>query len=251
LVAVGGSAPLLFASFVVPPARDGQACAGRAAFWSAPGKLLCFNASWAEKLASGSEQPRREATLQHAREPSLNPWAWTTVVLGLLLTPSLYSLNYPRLVVLNFGPSVVDLAIDGRQVGRVEPTSLESRSAGFRLRVSAGEHVVTIRTPEQEKVDQRSITLSAGRMHLMAIEDQGYCFWLETDHYGRGAPKRRKHRLLSPSRGFWLLPERVDSWFGPNPTSSGDERSSGGAMVALRHAPCEEVPAAVRPADER
>lgn len=246
LVAIGGTMPLFVAWRITRRPRDGQTCSGRAVFWQKPGRLLCFNAEWAEKLAS-TDEGQRPPTRVQVRERALVPWMWGPLALGLLATPSLYSLNFPKLVVLNFGDTPVQLLIDERLAGHVEPTSLESRSAGTRLRVSAGEHVVVARTPEQVEVEKRTLRLDAGGLHLLALGARGYCFWLERDSYGKQGSQPKTYQMLDQARPFWRLPERVDSWFGPNASPSTDDRSSGGTMVALRHAPCDDVPAAVRP----
>lgn len=246
LVAVGGATPLLVAWSLARPLRDEQSCSGRAAFWLRPGQLVCFNLDWAAELV-GDDAESADAGRVQLRERTLAAWMWAPVALGLLATPSLYTLNFPKLVVLNFGDTPVQLLVDDEAVGHVEPTSLESRSAGTRVRVSAGEHVVVALTPEQVEVERRTLRLDAGGLHLLALGASGYCFWIERDHYGKQTSQPKSHQLLDPRRPFWRLPERVDSWFGPNASPSTDDRSSGGTMVALRHAPCDDVPAAVRP----
>lgn len=252
IVAGVAALPLALAAFLRPRTEDGQRCTGRAVFWLRDGRLACFNETWARNLAddaAGSETPP-ELTSRSLREPLLPRWTWVIPVLGLALAPSVHGFAYPSLVVLNFSPTEVLITVDGKSVAAVEPTSLEARRAGTRLRVAAGSRQLGVVDTAGELVEQREIRLQAGGLHLYAVGASEYCFWLEIDRYGKpqadGAHERER-QPLDTSSPFWVIPTRIDSWFGKNPEATDDRRSSGGSMVALRHARCAEAPPEVQP----
>lgn len=252
IVAGAAALPLLFAALLRPRTEAGQRCTGRAVFWLRDGQLACFNEGWAQTLAestASSESPP-QLTSRSLREPLLPRWTWVIPVLGLALAPSVHGFAYPSLVVLNFSPTEVLLTIDGKSVAAVEPTSLEARRAGTRLRVAAGSHQLSVVDTAGELVEQRELRLRAGALHLYAVAASEYCFWLEIDRYGKPQGEDAHERELQPldtGSPFWVIPTRIDSWFGKNPEATDDRRSSGGSMVALRHARCAEAPAEVQP----
>jgi hypothetical protein len=87
---------------------------------------------------------------------------------------------------------------------------------------------------------RREVTLSAGGNYLFAPASDDYCFWLETDFYGRNArPQHKQH--LPAGQQFWSLPTHIDAWFGKNPDPGADRVSTGGEMTALRQDRCERV----------
>ncbi len=240
-VLLGALAPLVLLAALRPVTKDGQCCSGRAAFLDTKGRLTCFSERWARTLA---ERVQTNLRGEHRREPRVAKWMFAVAVTGAAITPSLHTFNFPSLVVLNLGDGPAELLIDGHLAGTVEATSLESQRAGTRLRIAAGKHLVEARDGEGRVIQRTEMQLQGGALHLLRISGQGYCFWLEEDGYGEQS-RERSYRSLASDRSFWVIPARIDSWFSENPSPSLDDRSSGGTMTALRHAPCQEAPAPV------
>ena len=94
---------------------------------------------------------------------------------------------------------------------------------------------------ESAAVARVQVTLDAGALYLFAPGAANHCFWLERDTYGK-ASEAPIIRRLGGKDGFFSIPTRIDSWFSPNPDPGADTRSSGGVMVALRHARCPDAP---------
>jgi hypothetical protein len=138
---------------------------------------------------------------------------------------------------------VLTVDVDGRRVARVEPTSLESPSAGTELRVPSGPHELTARAPDGRVLEQALVTVVAGRPHLFAPASLGFCFWLETRSYGRGereADERVTRESLDGPPSFWTLPANLGGFFLPAPAVGGGEsRLTGGTVTVLRQGPCE------------
>jgi len=239
VIAAAGALPLwlLYGTrhVVSPPAS----ASGKAAFLRDSRHLVCFNADWARQLATSAD---REAVPVRRRERRINSWMWLSSAAALAVAPNLHALNYPDVVVLNFGDADVDIVVDGRVVGNAEPTSLESEHAGARLRVAAGRHEFQAKSPDGALVERFTARLEPGALHLMTVAGGDYCFWLEEDQYGRAGPEPTRRRRLVASEPLWVVPTRIDSWFSPNPTASSDQRSTGGTMTALRHARCADLP---------
>jgi hypothetical protein len=168
--------------------------------------------------------------------------------------PQAYAFLFPSLLVLNLAPTEFELVVDGRSRGRVEPSSLESREAGLRLRIPAGKHTLAARPLDgSAPFEVRQVAFNAAGSYLFAPVSDEFCFWLETDQYGRtqdpaaaAATSSRKYQALPVGHHFWQLPTRIDTWFGDNPAVGNDAISSGGSMVALRQARCNQLPDAVK-----
>lgn len=241
LVAGAGALPVLMLWATRRPFSEPRSSGGKAAFLRDGRHLVCFNAPWGQQLAASLSG--KDAVATRRREPRISGWMWSSSLLGLALAPSVYTFNYPDVVVLNFGDQDVNIVVDGRRVGSAEPTSLESEQAGTRLRIATGRHRVTAVARDGRVLEQFEARLEPGALHLMTVAGDDYCFWLEENHYGRVGPDSTRRRSLDASEPLWVVPARIDSWFSPNPAASGDERSSGGTMTALRHAPCKDLPA--------
>jgi hypothetical protein len=150
----------------------------------------------------------------------------------------------PVVRVVNLTTDALTIDVDGRRVARVEPTSLESPSAGTELRVPSGPHELTARAPDGRVLEQAYVTVIAGRPHLFAPASVGFCFWLETRSYGRderdGASPVTREPLEGPP-SFWPLPANLGGFFLPAPAVESQEtRLTGGALTVLRQAPCED-----------
>jgi hypothetical protein len=157
---------------------------------------------------------------------------------------------HPLLRVLNLGTVPVQVALDGRPLSAVDPTSNESPLAGALLRVPAGQHTLSVASAvDGRELSREQADFHSGAVHLLAIAASDTCFWLETTGYGREQRVGRSYEPLRPGEHFWVLPGGIDTWFAPNPDSSDpNSRSSGGLLTALRQAPCAEAPREVRSA---
>ncbi len=244
-VSLAGSFPLLAANALRRRFEGPQTSSGRAVHWSSRNELVCFNAQWANQLAGNSGTTARSC---RAAEHTVSPWSWLICALGLAATPSVHHFSFPQLVVLNFSEGPISVEVDGSTSHAVEPTSLESSRAGGKLRLNSGHHDLLVRDAKGAAIEEREAYLQAGRPHLLAVASKDYCFWLERDSYGKQAEARRHFTPLPRGDGFWVLPTSIDSWFAANPTPAQDERSTGGTMVALRHALCSDVPTELRAA---
>ena len=243
LVVLGASAPLLATAPALARPKSGHFAAGRAVWWNSDGSLACANPRWAAQLARHNQIECRVATL---REGSLGPASWVGVGTALVVAPFFYWLHHPLVRIVNLNPARIVIFADGRRLVSVDPTSAESPAAGVELRVPAGRRRLEARLPNGKHVSTIEARAESAGAHLYAPGADQYCFWLETTRYGRaGGPT-----LVEPLSGqdrFWRLPSGLDTWFAPNPpASSQDRRSTGGALTALRQAPCAEAPAGVR-----
>jgi hypothetical protein len=236
-VAVGAALPLLIGLLLRRTLESGQSAVGRAVWWTSPHTLVCTSETWGQQLLVGTDA---KASPARASEP----WVWSRlmgVTLGVALAPVMYTFQHPETVVLNLSETPFEVVLDGKSLTRVEVTSLESSSAGVRLRIASGRHSVVLRGLDGHELLKEELVLTAGRTHLYAPLSPGYCFWLEADAYGKAKPQER-YRPLPQEQRFWTLPVDVDTWFAQNPEPVRDERSSGGTLIALRHARCDQAP---------
>jgi len=218
----------------------GHAADGPAVRFVGEGELLAANDRWAIELARLNGGTQERATFRERR-----------VSLGMLpgpvLAPPLALLTLgtasPVVRVLNLGEERVRIEVDGQRVAAVEPTSVESPSAGVEVRMAVGHHEILARAPDGNVVERATVTIQSGRGHLFAPGSNAYCFWLETAAYGRAKNLTlTRERLGGPSH-FWSLPEGLGGWFHPAPESALAElRLTGGVVTVLRQAPCELAP---------
>lgn len=239
VVAAVAALPGFLTLVIGPAARQGSSAPGRAAWWWGPNHLACVTRRWAGELASLNASEVQAA----GRRWSPTPWlaVFGVPLLSAAVAPLAYAYLFPALIVLNLSAGPAALFVDGRELGLVDSTSLESPSAGLRVRVATGQHLLELRTlADDHPVAPRRVHVEPGGQYLYAPASEGVCFWLEYDAYGRRARERRRVPL-SPDSEFWRLPARIDTWFADNPPAGADARSSGGTMLALRHAPCERT----------
>lgn len=242
LALVGTCLPIVVVLIVQPRPAGDQTSSGRAVWWDRELSVVCTSPSWAQALAQGNE---REVQLRTAVRSQ--PWAlFSGALLVVLAAPVLYAFQHPEVVVLNLGTESFAMLVDGTPLARVEVTSLESSASGQRLRLTAGRHRVSLVAADGSVLHEEDVAVRAGHVHLYAPLSVEHCFWLERDTYGRVKEEGARFRPLPEGRRFWALPVDVDNWFAANPLASTDERSSGGTMTALRHAPCEQAPPEVR-----
>lgn len=236
-------APLLGGLLRPRRADPGHTAFGRAARWLTDGRLACTSAAWGAELAAlsgGVARPWRR------RERRLSFWSLLGPLIGLALVPLFYGLYHPAVRVLNLSDVKLHVTVDGRHLAVVEPTSTESPSAGVEVRVPAGRRLFEARDSQGRRVEARERVVESGKKHLYAPGSTGYCFWLESTGYGQHGGRRSEVEPLDGEAGFWALGGKIDTWFAPNPVPSGDARSTGGVLRALRQAPCRAAPEGVR-----
>jgi hypothetical protein len=240
LIALCASAlPLVALRLRSEKPAPGHSASGRAAYWGAGGALLCSSARWATGLAAAS---RADVVPVREKEPATPGWAVAFPLTAALGAALLYGVHFPRVRIVNVTGSRLDVAVDDRLRARVEPTSAESATAGLSLRFPAGQHRVTATDPAGRVVDDVTVFVEAGAEHLYAPASGEVCFWMEATTYGRRREAASAPEPLPRSRTFWVLPGSIDYWFAPSPRPEEDDRSSGGLSVALRQAPCDQVP---------
>jgi hypothetical protein len=225
-----------------------HACRGVAVFWDAGNRLLCAAPAYGAQVAAlNAAVPPEPAPI---REGSGLAWLCAGPVLGVGAACLSFFVYHPLLRVINLGPVPIEVALDGRRLVLVDPTSNESPSAGAIVRAPAGEHVLSVKSKiDGGALGQVSVDLHSGSVHLFAFAADDTCFWLETSGYGREQRAEPSYQPLTSADHFWVLPGGIDTWFARNP-GSGDPnaRSSGGLLTALRQAPCSEAPQEVRSA---
>ena len=222
-----------------PEAGSGHASFGQAVWWTERGEIAFANRDFALLVAAES-QAELSTTPLSVRMPL---WVQAGAVCVMVAFPFLYWLYHPVVRVINLGDEVLTVWVDGDQVARVEPSSLESRAAGVKLRVKFGARLFEARGPSGKLLDASLGRVQTGAEHLYAPKSIEHCFWLETTHYGRTTAQEIKRTALISGSRFFQIPAQVDTWFGPNPAvDAAVHRSTGGALTALRQARCKEAP---------
>lgn len=239
--------PLAVLLLPVPAPSAPHVTRGPAVFWGEGNAVRCASARYAERvleLNAGVGVPK-PCTLREGRG---SPWLFAGPLLGVGAACLSYFVYHPLLRILNLGPVPVEVALDGRRLTAVDPTSNESASAGALLRAPAGEHELTLRsTIDGSALGSVSVNLHSGSVHLFAIGAEGTCFWLETIGYGREQRVQPSYQPLPSETHFWVLPGGIDTWFAPNPVVSDPHAtSSGGLLTSLRQAPCAQAPPEAR-----
>ena len=240
IVLIGALVPIgIVALWPRRPGR-GHAAEGPAVRFVGEGDLLAANDRWATELARLNGGTQTRSTFRERR-----------VSLGMLpgpvLAPPLALLalgtTSPVVRVLNLGNDRVGVEVDGERVADVDPTSVESPSAGVEVRIPVGRHELVARAPDGGVIERAGVTIQSGRAHLFAPGSTGYCFWLETAAYGRSKDLTLTREPLGGETHFWSLPEGLGGWFHPAPESALAElRLTGGVVTVLRQAPCDLVP---------
>lgn len=218
--------------------EPGHAATGRAVWFRAPAELACLRGAFAAEVAE-----RAGSEAQRVRASRSLPWAEALLVSGVaaVLAPFSHAFHHPSVRILDLGPTAIALRVDGRPVGRVEPSSGESPLAGLELRLPAGERTLQAVDTSGAVVGEARVKLQAGGRHLYAPGALDICFWLETMSYGR-EQKRPDYAPLGGDERFWVVPEQVSGWFMPSPPVPEGARATGGTSTVLRQAPCEDVP---------
>lgn len=239
LALVGALLPLLaVAAWPRVPGR-GHATVGPAVRFRRAGQLVAANDRWALELARANDAKRdRTSFSEHRVSVAMLP----ALVVAPLLALGVRELASPVVRIVNLTTEALSVEVDGRHAARVEPTSLESPSAGTEVRVPSGPHELTARAPDGRVLEQASVIVVAGRPHLFAPASQGFCFWLETRSYGRGSSNGEpvKREPLEGPPSFWPLPPNLGGFFLPAPAvGSAESRLTGGDVTVLRQGPCD------------
>lgn len=218
----------------------GHSSADAAAVFVRPRELRCSDHDFALEL--GRAIGATVASVPMRRLAGRLDWVVVAVV-AFGVAPFAYTIHHPLVRVLNLGALPVTLHVDGRVVGRVEPSSGESPFAGLELRLPAGTRTLELMDTEGRSVARTQAEIVAARRHLYApaAAETGTCFWLESIGYGR-APDRGARVPLIAEDGFFSLPTDVNGWFLPTAPAAPDSRSTGGRSTVLRQGPCDEEP---------
>ena len=239
---IGAALPAVLRYVFKPKRREPHTATHLAAWWGGDGTLCCTLPRFADALARENGVACEEASL---REPGPKPWVWLGAAVALGLAPVGFRLNSPLVRIINLTDARIAVSVDGRQLCHVEATSAESTAAGLEVRMPAGRRKLQVTHPDGTEVAAATVDVHAGARHLFAPASSDTCFWVEETFYGRKAAPPKLLPFTGEDR-FWRIPEHVDVWFTASPEADDDRRSSGGALVAMRQAPCNRAPEAVR-----
>jgi len=246
LVCALSALPLLLALLPARPVPAPHSARGPAVFWDSGQGLWCASPSYGERVVALNGG---DLTAMPMTERWGSAWLSAGPVLGLGAACLSFFVYHPLLRVLNLGPARVEVAVDGKWLTSVDPTSNESPAGGALLRVPAGAHRLSVvSSVDGSTLEVSLVQFQSGAVHLFAIAADRTCFWLETTGYGREQRATASYQALPSSAHFWALPGGIDTWFASNPEPTGrNAHSSGGLLTALRQAPCAEAPQEVRP----
>lgn len=235
-VLVASLVPLLVVVLWPRRAAPGHSADGPALRFLPDGSVLCANDRYAIELARANGGKHRLAKF---RERRLSAALLAPPPLCVAAGLSTLVITSPLVRVVNLGQERVQVEVDGRRVLEVDPTSVESASAGAEVRVTAGEHELVARTPAGRIVESAHVRVQGGHPHLFAPGSEGYCFWLESAEYGRGRPSAPERESLEGAMHFWVLPSELGGFFRPVPEQAhAESRLTGGVVTVLRQAPC-------------
>jgi hypothetical protein len=240
LLALGGALlPILAVALWPRVPAQGHLTVGPAVRFRRAGELVAASDRWALELARANDLKRERTSFEERRiSASMLP----ALVIAPLLALGVRELASPVVRIVNLTSEVMIVILDGRTVARVEPTSLESPTAGTELRVASGPHEISALSLDGRVLERASVTVAAGRPHLFAPASAGFCFWLETQTYGRNdrGEEALKREPLDGPPSFWALPGNLGGFFLPAPAvGSAERRLTGGAVTVLRQGPCE------------
>lgn len=238
IVLIGALLPLGLA-FRRKTRRAPHTTVGRAVWWSPLG-AACSSVRWARRLADMNGAACRTSTEVETR---LSPWMVAGPMLGLVVAPFAHWLHHPLVRIVNLTEHELVVSVDGHQVARVAPTSVEHPEAGVEAQIPAGRRRFQVHDRQGRLLEEDGVLVRSGRQHLYAPGDHDKCFWIETIGYGRGGPGEPEVTMLPANRHFWLLPPGLDTWFDRTPRSPDDWRASGGQLTALRQGGCASAPA--------
>jgi hypothetical protein len=244
VVVMAALVPPLLALLLATRPQPGHSASGRAAWWTAAGELACTSPRWAAALAMSAGVRARPGRL---REGTPSAWTLAGPIIALIGAPIVHRFHHPLVRVVNLTEDRIEIYVDGRRMGSIEPTSAESPAAGTELRVPSGRRTFNAVASNGQHLARTTVSVRSGARHFYAPASNGHCFWLERTRYGRNAAGALERHPLGGAQAFWVLPGDLDTWFAPNPEPGElDRRSSGGELLALRQARCSEAPANAR-----
>lgn len=237
LVLFGAMIPIVFL-WLPRPAPEGHASRLPAAFFRAPLELICENPRFGQTLATsiGAVLKPAPRTGRHSPLEALPP-----LLLAIGLSPWSHGYQHPKLRILNANPRTVEVWVDDRALGPIEPSQGESPDAGLLVRIPAGKRELLAKDSSGQVLDRIRVDALPGRDHLYAPAALETCFWVESSAYGRvGSHSHRA--LLTGSTRFWVVPEEVSGWFAPSAAPDPNGRTSGGKTAVLRQGRCDPDP---------
>jgi hypothetical protein len=228
--------PILVVLFWPRRPEPGHSAEGPAVRWLRDGELLCANYRYAVELGRVNGASYRRADFHERR---LAPALLAIPVVAAALAVAALLMGSPVVRIVNLGLERVSVEVDGRRVAEVDPTSVETPSAGIEVRVTAGAHELSARAPGGRLVERAEVRVESRHAHLFAPGSEGYCFWLETAEYGRERSGSVTREDLRGPPHFWALPADLGGWFRPVPEQAlAEARLTGGVVTVLRQAPC-------------
>jgi hypothetical protein len=240
LAFVGALLPIVAVALWPRVPVRGHSTVGPSVRFRRKGELVAASDRWARELARANDVKHERTSFdEHRVSVAMLP----ALIVAPLLALGMRELTSPIVRVVNLTSDALSVHVDGRHFARVEPTSLESPSAGTELRVPSGPHQLLARAPDGRVLEQAHVTVLAGRPHLFAPASSGFCFWLETRTYGRGEGTPEEQIKREPLHGppfFWALPANLGGFFLPAPAvGSAESRLTGGTVTVLRQGPCD------------
>ena len=213
IVLLGASLPLV-PTFLFRKVPEGHAARGKAVFFDRDSELVCLRPSYARKLGDEIGVPLTEVPARDRVPFELG------VPLGCALFAAyLHAHGHPALRVINANTESIEVLIDGKTLGSIEPSGGESPTAGVSTRVPAGSRRLRAVSASGQVLADTRVNALAGKHHLFAPGAKESCFWLERATYGR-AGRDFEHIPLEPAgERFWVVPDSVKGWFVPLPPS--------------------------------
>lgn len=203
--------------------------------------LVTTSAALGEAVRDSGASRRQEACLAEERDARA---LFVAGALAVLLAPVLWRELHPEVRVINLGPRPLQVWIDGRWAGLVEPTWSEAPNIGLIVRAPMGGRSFEGRDETGERVDFVRGWLALRDPMIYAPAHEPYCLWIEQRTYGTTVPQRPSVLKLPAQETLIRLPVGVDAWFQPNPAATSRDRwFSGGTRRALRFGPCASAPA--------
>jgi hypothetical protein len=209
----------------------GHVSRGRAVVWLSANRVFCARSEWGRELAEKLVLPVR------ASRRSLEWSRWLLApAAGVLVVAALwFGFGRGAVLIVNLTDRTLVVYTGTTKLATVLPTPTEARSAGVRIALRSGRHVLGVRSLDGVERQRVEVSIAPGADYLFAPGDHQRCFWVETTHYGRERASAPEVTGLAGEGRFWRLPSGIDTWFAANPAQpSEDFGTSGGSMRALR-----------------
>jgi hypothetical protein len=227
------STPTFWTRWLSPPRQLGHAARGRALLLL-PHGLACASERYARLL---SRDTNSAPTCEVVRLQRWRAGELLGPLLALILTPSLHHLFFPVLRVVNLTDRSVQIVVDARKLGSVEPTSGESPAAGETMRAPSGRHRLRALFADGTAASDMYVEIRSGFQHLYAPGAAEECFYLQRVAYGRSQFEGEDRVPLRSSARFWVVPNEVDLWFAPEQAMRRGG-TTGGVVTLLRMGQC-------------